>query len=192
MRRIIGSFEPQAIPHTLGDDTPAPLWRGDSRGDPGDIASTLHENKIFGKFLWRVEKQKSEEYIFETARRRAVRHLGAYKEYVVDHLPCVKAYVEFYAFPDEAYSRVYEATFGWLLGAPTGIAAEWLAPINDLPPEEYPRALWQLIRCHFLLWQIGIAHGDISPSNLMQRRCPDVSPILTHFKYDDDTARFDH
>ncbi|KAG2012839.1 other/FunK1 protein kinase [Coprinopsis cinerea AmutBmut pab1-1] len=37
-------------------------------------------------------------------------------------------------------------------------------------PQDYFRAIWQLIRCHFLLWQLGIAHGDISSTNLMLRQ----------------------
>ncbi|EAU82508.2 hypothetical protein CC1G_12245 [Coprinopsis cinerea okayama7 len=37
-------------------------------------------------------------------------------------------------------------------------------------PQDYFRAIWQLIRCHFLLWQLGIAHGDISNTNLMLRQ----------------------
>ncbi|KAG2014989.1 other/FunK1 protein kinase [Coprinopsis cinerea AmutBmut pab1-1] len=191
--RGIGGFkldvevDGKAIPHTLGDDTRT-RWGltgrrsvGGQLPPCGDLASAVHENKIFGKFLWRAEKQESEEYILETAKRRSV-HLGAYKEYVIDHLPCVKAYAEFGSFSTRHIREFMKLPSDGCL-VPTGIAAEWLVPINDLPPEEYARAISQLIRCHFLLWQIGIAHGDISPSNLMQRRCPDgaLQAVLNDF-----------
>lgn len=42
-----------------------------------------------------------------------------------------------------------------------------LFPIKDLDVQEFWKASWELIRCHYLLWRIGVAHGDISIGNLM-------------------------
>lgn len=38
---------------------------------------------------------------------------------------------------------------------------------NDLKAQTFWKAFWELIRCHYLLWRIGIVHGDVSIGNLM-------------------------
>ncbi|KAJ2921473.1 hypothetical protein H1R20_g15621, partial [Candolleomyces eurysporus] len=44
-----------------------------------------------------------------------------------------------------------------------------LFKLEDVYPDELPTRIWEIIRRHYLLWQIGIAHGDISLWNLMVR-----------------------
>ncbi|ESK84865.1 other 1 protein kinase [Moniliophthora roreri MCA 2997] len=44
-----------------------------------------------------------------------------------------------------------------------------LEPARKLAPQAFWVALWEAIRCHYILWRIGVAHGDISLSNIMYR-----------------------
>ncbi|KAG2753900.1 hypothetical protein P692DRAFT_20828894 [Suillus brevipes Sb2] len=48
-----------------------------------------------------------------------------------------------------------------------------LDPITDLSEDEFLSAWWQIIRCHYALWECGVHHRDVSPSNLMVYRTSD-------------------
>ncbi|KAH7891044.1 hypothetical protein F5I97DRAFT_1947284 [Phlebopus sp. FC_14] len=45
-----------------------------------------------------------------------------------------------------------------------------LRPITELIGDEFLRAFWATVRCHLMLWQNGVYHRDVSPSNLMYYR----------------------
>ncbi|KAH7881687.1 hypothetical protein F5I97DRAFT_1963449 [Phlebopus sp. FC_14] len=44
-----------------------------------------------------------------------------------------------------------------------------LEPITALTGDDFLRAWWDTVRCHFVLWTNGVRHRDVSPSNLMYR-----------------------
>ncbi|KAG2051275.1 hypothetical protein BDR06DRAFT_1022700 [Suillus hirtellus] len=58
-----------------------------------------------------------------------------------------------------------------------------LQPITDLSGPEFRDAWWQIINCHRILWEGGVYHRDISPSNLMYYRlsCGRVIGVLNDY-----------
>ncbi|KAH7881923.1 hypothetical protein F5I97DRAFT_1991515 [Phlebopus sp. FC_14] len=58
-----------------------------------------------------------------------------------------------------------------------------LRPITELYGDEFLRAFWATVRCHLMLWQKGVYHRDVSPSNLMYYRDKDgnVVGVLNDF-----------
>ncbi|KAH7891061.1 hypothetical protein F5I97DRAFT_1827025 [Phlebopus sp. FC_14] len=58
-----------------------------------------------------------------------------------------------------------------------------LRPITELYGDEFLRAFWATVRCHLVLWQNGVYHRDVSPSNLMYYRDKDgnVVGVLNDF-----------
>ncbi|KAH7888350.1 hypothetical protein F5I97DRAFT_684837 [Phlebopus sp. FC_14] len=52
-----------------------------------------------------------------------------------------------------------------------------LRPITELYGDEFLRAFWVTVRCHLVLWQNGVYHRDVSPSNLMYYR-DDVGNVV--------------
>ncbi|KAH7891055.1 hypothetical protein F5I97DRAFT_1964440 [Phlebopus sp. FC_14] len=58
-----------------------------------------------------------------------------------------------------------------------------LRPITELYGDEFLRAFWATVRCHLMLWQNGVYHRDVSPSNLMYYRDKDgnVVGVLNDF-----------
>ncbi|KAJ7592597.1 hypothetical protein C8J56DRAFT_479527 [Mycena floridula] len=85
---------------------------------------------------------------------------------VLDHLPSV---VVSQNFPDSSTCKMRN-----LLGLPSHkpkllqiLVFDWLEAITSLKGERFWVAFWEIIRCHFLLWQKGLQHGDISVNNLM-------------------------
>ncbi|KAH7891060.1 hypothetical protein F5I97DRAFT_2071501 [Phlebopus sp. FC_14] len=58
-----------------------------------------------------------------------------------------------------------------------------LRPITELYGDEFLRAFWATVRCHLMLWQNGVYHRDVSPSNLMYYRDEDgnVVGVLNDF-----------
>ncbi|KAG2120014.1 hypothetical protein BD769DRAFT_1641729 [Suillus cothurnatus] len=48
-----------------------------------------------------------------------------------------------------------------------------LDPITDLSEDEFLSAWWQIILCHYALWEKQVHHRDVSPSNLMVYKTSD-------------------
>ncbi|KAG1768849.1 hypothetical protein EDD22DRAFT_843893 [Suillus occidentalis] len=48
-----------------------------------------------------------------------------------------------------------------------------LDPITDLSEDEFLSAWWQIILCHYALWEHQVHHRDVSPSNLMVYKTSD-------------------
>ncbi|KAJ7587348.1 hypothetical protein C8J56DRAFT_941747 [Mycena floridula] len=85
---------------------------------------------------------------------------------IVDHIPTVVAAQD---FPESATSKIRS-----LLGLPSPrpkilriLVFERLEPITCLKGQPFWKAFWDTVRVHFLLWQLGIQHRDISVGNLM-------------------------
>ncbi|KAJ7592574.1 hypothetical protein C8J56DRAFT_928969 [Mycena floridula] len=84
---------------------------------------------------------------------------------ILDHLPSV---VVAQAFPKSSTSNIRN-----LLGLASHkprmlqiLVFDWLDPITTLKGEQFWVAFWNIIRCHFLLWQRGMQHCDISVNNI--------------------------
>ncbi|KAG2017386.1 other/FunK1 protein kinase [Coprinopsis cinerea AmutBmut pab1-1] len=170
------SVKGELVPHAKHTNTSPKS--ASSRTTHHDVPPTA--KPIFGKFLWREVVRQSEGEIIDTAMKRA-QHLGEHKK-DVDHLPRVKCWAQFDDF-STGHIRNFLNIPSEGARVPTVLAAEWLVTVNidGLAPDDYCRAIWQLIRCHFLLWQLGIAHGDISMSNLMRRPETGNQAVLNGF-----------
>ncbi|KAJ7592596.1 hypothetical protein C8J56DRAFT_885744 [Mycena floridula] len=85
---------------------------------------------------------------------------------ILDHIPKV---VAAQTFPELATSRIRRQLNLGSTGSrmPCILVFEQLEPITALPPELLWSAIWDIVRCHFLLWQLGVHHRDISVGNLM-------------------------
>ncbi|KAJ7592595.1 hypothetical protein C8J56DRAFT_479458 [Mycena floridula] len=90
--------------------------------------------------------------------------LAAGDHMILDHIPKLVAAEEF----DETLS------IRSLLSLPRHrprllriLVFERLEPIISLKGDDFWQAFWDIIRCHYLLWQLGVHHRDISVNNLM-------------------------
>ncbi|PBK63627.1 hypothetical protein ARMSODRAFT_962920 [Armillaria solidipes] len=105
---------------------------------------------------------------------RANRNLGEFRTYILEHIPTVVSWQEVKYTPT-AIIRQLLGLSAERSRTPLWMVCHKLDPIvdlhrlpNDLKAQAFWKAFWELIRCtHYLLWRIGIAHGDISIGNLM-------------------------
>ncbi|KAH6904219.1 hypothetical protein BKA70DRAFT_1432418 [Coprinopsis sp. MPI-PUGE-AT-0042] len=123
----------------------------------------------FFKFSWREEARDPEGVVIATAKERARYYLPMQRqspELVTDHLPDVKSYREY----ETLSTRHIRACLGLDTKesrVPTLMISRKYQPFSGVKPSDFRTAIWQVICCHYLLWQIGIAHGDISIANLL-------------------------
>ncbi|EEB92008.1 hypothetical protein MPER_09543, partial [Moniliophthora perniciosa FA553] len=129
-------------------------------------AQPASENKFF-KAAWPEIQRKKEPAILDEAHRRAEELLREpFRSYVKDHIPKADAWEE---LPDTS-TVLIRCFLG--LSTEAGRVQVWmvspiLEPAQTLEPQDFWVALWEAIRCHYLLWRIGIVHGDISLNNIM-------------------------
>ncbi|PBK63617.1 hypothetical protein ARMSODRAFT_942005 [Armillaria solidipes] len=141
-----------------------------SRASPG---STRGPPSLFFKAAWPENTRDREPDIIAEAISRANKYLDQFKPYVLEHIPTVVS------------SQEVKHTSTGIIRLLLGLSAErsrtllWMVchkldrieEFHKLPEEDkapaFWKAFWELIRCHYLLWRIGIAHGDISIGNLM-------------------------
>ncbi|KAJ7592599.1 hypothetical protein C8J56DRAFT_479559 [Mycena floridula] len=90
--------------------------------------------------------------------------LAAGDDMVLHHIPKLVASQDF----------VETTSIFTLLGFPTRrpkllriLVFERLEPITVLKDDLFWQAFWDIVRCHYLLWQLGVHHRDISVNNLM-------------------------
>ncbi|KAJ7592404.1 hypothetical protein C8J56DRAFT_1161616 [Mycena floridula] len=84
---------------------------------------------------------------------------------ILDHLPSVVVVQD---FPKSSTSKMRNL-LGLASHKPTMLQMlvfDWLDPITSLKGEHFWVAFWNILRCHFLLWQRGMQHGDISVNNI--------------------------
>ncbi|KAK0216566.1 hypothetical protein EDD85DRAFT_962350 [Armillaria nabsnona] len=142
-----------------------------SRASPG---LTRGPPSLFFKAAWPENSRDREPDIIAKAISRVNQYLDdKFKPYVLEHIPTVVC--------SEEVGHTSTGIIRLLLGLSTQrsctllwMVCHKLVPIVDLgkqPDEEgldtFWKTFWELIRCHYLLWRIGIAHGDISFKNLM-------------------------
>jgi hypothetical protein len=154
------------------------------------------DEELFFKLSWREEFRDSEGLVIQTARDRAIRYLGDNAGDALSHVPGVKHYKD----SSEFSTRHIREHLGLGIEAarvPSVLFSERLMPLEDVGPDEFSGRMWEIIRCmsrltilssklylnhsfpgHYLLWQLGVAHGGISFWNLMVRTSFDG---VTHF-----------
>ncbi|KAJ7592399.1 hypothetical protein C8J56DRAFT_477881 [Mycena floridula] len=84
---------------------------------------------------------------------------------ILDHLPSVVVAQD---FPKSSTPKMRNL-LGLASHKPTMLQIlvfDWLDPITSLKGEHFWVAFWNILRCHFLLWQRGMQHGDISVNNI--------------------------
>ncbi|KAK0449041.1 uncharacterized protein EV420DRAFT_788562 [Desarmillaria tabescens] len=144
-----------------------PVRQQSSQNAPSDLpGSTRKSHPLFFKAAWPENSQDREPQIIAEAISRANQYLGEFKAYVLEHVPTVVSWQEV-KFTSTAIIRQ-------LLGLPVErsrtllwMVCHKLCPIEKCNGQDFWKGFWELIRCHYLLWCIGVAHGDISINNLM-------------------------
>ncbi|KAH6903795.1 hypothetical protein BKA70DRAFT_1513450 [Coprinopsis sp. MPI-PUGE-AT-0042] len=134
------------------------------------IGSKLQSLKdVFFKFSWREETRDPEGVVIATARERARHYLnkeGTSPEWVTDYLPDVKVYLEY-----ETLSTKHIRTGLGLeckeSRIPTLMLSRKYQSFSEVQASQFRFVIWQVIRCHSLMWKLGIAHGDITFANLL-------------------------
>ncbi|KAH6904281.1 hypothetical protein BKA70DRAFT_1297770 [Coprinopsis sp. MPI-PUGE-AT-0042] len=106
------------------------------------------------KLSWRIKEEVDETVVISLARERAQYYLP-HPEYVINHLPDIQANEDYDMFS----TRTSET--------PSALVMKKLQELDNLDPGGFQRFVWQIIRCVYLLWQVGIAHGDVSFWNMM-------------------------
>ncbi|KAJ7593244.1 hypothetical protein C8J56DRAFT_780109 [Mycena floridula] len=124
------------------------------------VLQSGHESKFFMKASFRDASLKT-----EAAMIAKCYDLADGDPMIIDHLPSVVVAQD---FPDSSTSKMRN-----LLGIPSHkptslqiLVFDWLDPITNLKGEQFWLAFWDIIRCHFLLWQRGMQHRDVSVNNI--------------------------
>ncbi|KAJ2921470.1 hypothetical protein H1R20_g15622, partial [Candolleomyces eurysporus] len=126
----------------------------------------LPDQALF-KLSWREEVCDCEGAIIQTARERMVKCLGNNAGDVLNHLPDIKHFEDYSLYSTRHIRELLRlGTEG--ARVPSALFSEQLVPLKDVHLDESPARMWEIIRCHYLLWQIGIADANINLSNLME------------------------
>jgi Fungal protein kinase len=139
---------------------------------------------LFFKISWRLEHVASEVSVIQIARERA-KHYLPHPEYVLDHMPDVESNRDYHTF-STCHIREYLSLDTDSARVPSTLVMQKFQELDSLDAENFQRYIWQIIRCEspviislvnliestpcsgiYLLWQIGVVHGDISYWNLM-------------------------
>ncbi|KAH6904250.1 hypothetical protein BKA70DRAFT_1565962 [Coprinopsis sp. MPI-PUGE-AT-0042] len=147
--------------------TPSHRWTTRSRTRAAAESARVSPLKcLFFKLSWRDERRPSESVVISTAKERAEHYLPD-PGYVVDHLPDVK-FCEDYDLFSTRHIRQSLGLDTTGSRAPSVMVMRKLQPLESIEPTDFRDFIWQIIRCLRLLWQTGIAHGDLSFWNMMQ------------------------
>ncbi|KAG1748446.1 uncharacterized protein EDB91DRAFT_1047965, partial [Suillus paluster] len=119
--------------------------------------------ELVAKLYWPEESRESEAEIL-----KKVQKIAESEPDVQGHVPEV---VWFHKFEGTSTAKIRTAL--GMDDAKRGSRALYiivfkkLLPITTLSGDEFLAAWWQVVRCHYVLWQNGVRHRDVSPSNLM-------------------------
>ncbi|TFK16791.1 hypothetical protein FA15DRAFT_629214 [Coprinopsis marcescibilis] len=166
-----------------------PMKQGNADADEVTRSSTKLPDDLkhtFFKFSWREEERDGEGDIISCAMERAEKHLGKFAKDVTNHLPDVlhyKAHDKLSTKFIRQFAGVgIEGTQGSRV--PCEMLSKEMKPLDELPPDDFFAKIWGVIRCHFLLWKIGVAHGDISFNNLMVKSLANGNEVIVLNDYD--------
>ncbi|OAX31387.1 hypothetical protein K503DRAFT_777634 [Rhizopogon vinicolor AM-OR11-026] len=123
----------------------------------------ITKDGMVAKIFWAEEQRTSEPKILEKVAEIAASHPNTVKGHVLDLL--------WYHKFEEPTSEIRQQ-----LGVPEPkkgsrvlyiLVFRKLFPITELTDAEFFKAWKKCIECHFVLWQEGVYHRDISPPNMM-------------------------
>ncbi|KIM42714.1 hypothetical protein M413DRAFT_122230 [Hebeloma cylindrosporum] len=149
---------------------PQPSTSGDEHfsqdEEPEDESS---DHILFLKSAWPETKRCKEPEVILEAYKRANELLGTEARSVTDHLPVLVNSRELSYTSTEIIRRLVKSPTTHGFRVQLWMLSKKLQPIHALSPMDFWKAFWQTLRCHALLWRIGIAHGDVSLYNLMSK-----------------------
>ncbi|KIM42705.1 hypothetical protein M413DRAFT_122048 [Hebeloma cylindrosporum] len=149
----------QPQPSTSGEEH----FSGDAQPDePTD-------DILFLKSAWPETKRCKEPEVILEAYKPANELLGTEARSVTDHLPVLVNSRELSYTSTEIIRQLVKSTTTQGFRVQLWMLSKKLQPIHALAPVDFWKAFWQTLRCHALLWRIGIAHGDVSLYNLMSK-----------------------
>lgn len=160
----------------VGVPVPAGTADGKQRSKRGvkGASSTLPEDcpvdlgQYHFKWSWREETRDSEADIVKTARRRSEQYLKEHSTDVTDHLPQIMHDEDFPSLSTGLIRQFAELTSTEVQPRiPSLILSKRLSPLKGLDGYTIIGCIWDILRCIFLLWRLGVAHGDVSLGNIM-------------------------
>ncbi|KAJ7592400.1 hypothetical protein C8J56DRAFT_1161612 [Mycena floridula] len=86
---------------------------------------------------------------------------------ILHDIPNLLASEDFTDFSTSKIRRLLNIFHEGRSRVPRALIFDILVPLTQLKGQEFLVAFLDILRCHFLLWRLGIEHGDISVSNLM-------------------------
>ncbi|KIK41000.1 hypothetical protein CY34DRAFT_806604 [Suillus luteus UH-Slu-Lm8-n1] len=128
-------------------------------------------SELVAKLYWPEEERESEAEILKKVYKIAEKDKVGKVKY---HVPEM---VWSHKFEDTSTANIRTAL--GLKDAERGrrvlyiIVFKKLDPITDLSEDEFLSAWWQIILCHYALWENQVHHRDVSPSNLMVYKTSD-------------------
>jgi len=121
------------------------------------------------KSAWPEIKRRKEPEVIGEAYKRAEKYLGTEAQSVTDHLPVLNSFEELAYTSTKIIRHLVNSPKEDGFRVQIWMLSKKLRPIHTLVPADFWKAFWHTIRCHALLWRIGIAHGDVSLYNLMYK-----------------------
>ncbi|KAH7891034.1 hypothetical protein F5I97DRAFT_1790852, partial [Phlebopus sp. FC_14] len=135
---------------------------------PATSETLSSEGPLIAKVFWAEESRKSEPDILQKVYEIAGNNNVKGRDDVEGHVPAMVCY--------QKYLHTSTALIRKRLGLNVNgsrvlyvIVFRKLEPITALTGDDFLRAWWDTVRCHFVLWTNGVRHRDVSPSNLMYR-----------------------
>ncbi|KAH6904224.1 hypothetical protein BKA70DRAFT_1565945 [Coprinopsis sp. MPI-PUGE-AT-0042] len=158
---VLATPVPKGTAQRLREGSQSCRTRSRASTDLDDSAQAFLDDLYF-KLCWRDERRTSEADIISTAKERAAHYLPN---------------------PDQIYSSIAQLGNNGVPN-PSLMVMNKLLPLDILEPAKFKVFIWEIIRCLRLLWQIGIAHGDLSFWNMMHARNGNrLSGILIDFDH---------
>ncbi|KAH7891074.1 hypothetical protein F5I97DRAFT_1799223, partial [Phlebopus sp. FC_14] len=135
---------------------------------PATSETLSSEGPLIAKVFWAEESRKSEPDILQKVYEIAGNNNVKGRDDVEGHVPAMVCY--------QKYLHTSTALIRKRLGLNVNgsrvlyvIVFRKLESITALTGDDFLRAWWDTVRCHFVLWTNGVRHRDVSPSNLMYR-----------------------
>ncbi|KAF6757364.1 hypothetical protein DFP72DRAFT_1168171 [Ephemerocybe angulata] len=128
------------------------------------------------KWSWREVTRDSEASIVKAARRRAEHYLKEHSTDVTDHLPQIMHDEDFPSLSTGLIRQLAELPSTEVQPRiPSLILSKQLLPLEGIDGYTIIGCIWDILRCLFLLWRLGVAHGDVSLGNIMMSHVPGLT-----------------
>ncbi|KAG2034120.1 hypothetical protein BDR03DRAFT_965888 [Suillus americanus] len=122
-------------------------------------------NELVAKLYWPEERRQSEDEILQN-----VYDIASKESTVKGHVPDM---VWFHKFDETSTTKIRRSLGVQDPDAERGsrvlyiIVFRKLVPITSLSGDDFLSAWWQVVLCHYTLWNHNVHHRDVSPSNIM-------------------------